>query len=68
VPNRGRSVLIAVMAKQDPRLSLEERYGSHANYVARVRQAAANAVARGFLLQPDADALIAEAEASKVLR
>lgn len=56
------------MAKQDPRLSLEERYGSHASYVARVRQAAANAVARGFLLQPDADALIAEAEASKVLR
>lgn len=56
------------MANRDPRLSLEERYGSHANYVARVRQAAANAVARGFLLQPDADALIAEAEASKVLR
>jgi len=56
------------MANHDPRLSLEERYGSHAYYVARVRQAAANAVARGFLLQPDADALIAEAEASKVLR
>ena len=56
------------MARQDPRLSLEERYGTHANYVARVRQAAANAVARGFLLQPDADALIAEAEASKVLK
>ena len=56
------------IARHDPRLSLEERYGSHANYVARVRQAAAHAVARGFLLQADADALVAEAEASKVLR
>lgn len=56
------------MARQDPRLSLQERYGTHANYVARVRQAAANAVARGILLQPDADALIAEAKDSKVLK
>jgi hypothetical protein len=56
------------MARQNPRLSLQERYGTHANYVARVRQAAANAVARGFLLQPDADALIAEAKDSKVLK
>jgi len=52
----------------DPRLSLEERYGDHAGYVAAVTKAAANAVARGFLLQADADALIAAAAASNVLK
>jgi hypothetical protein len=52
----------------DPRLSLEERYGTHAGYVEAVRRAAANAVARGFLLQADADALIAAADASEVLK
>jgi len=51
----------------DPRLSLEERYGTHANYVTTVRAAAARIVAQGFLLQADADALIAAAEASNVL-
>jgi len=51
----------------DPRLSLEERYGGHAGYVAAVQAAAAKAVAMGFLLQADADALIAQAAASKVL-
>lgn len=56
------------LANRDPRLSLEERYGTHAGYVAAVTQAAANAVARGFLLQEDADALIAEADASEVLK
>jgi hypothetical protein len=55
------------LAKQDPRLSLEERYGTHQGYVEAVRRAAANAVARGFLLQADADALIAQASASRVL-
>lgn len=56
------------LANGDPRLSLEERYGSHDGYVAAVTQAAARAVARGFLLQADADALIAAAQASLVLR
>ena len=56
------------LASGDPRLSLEERYGSHDGYVAAVAQAAARAVARGFLLQADADALIALAQASEVLR
>jgi hypothetical protein len=51
----------------DPRLSLEERYTDHAGYVAAVRAAAANAVAQGFLLQEDADALITAADASAVL-
>jgi hypothetical protein len=55
-------------ASGDPRLSLEERYGDHAGYVAAVKRAAANAMAQGFLLQKDADALIAAAEASSVLK
>ena len=55
------------MATHDPRLSLQERYGDHDGYVAAVRSAAANAVASGFLLQGDADALVAMAQASNVL-
>jgi len=55
-------------ANNDPRLSLEERYTDHAGYVAAVKKAAANAVAQKFLLQKDADALIAAAEGSGVLR
>ncbi len=55
-------------ANGDPRLSLEERYTDHAGYVASVRKAAADAVAQKFLLQKDADALIAAAEASDVLK
>ncbi|HEX4681906.1 MAG TPA: alpha/beta hydrolase domain-containing protein [Gemmatimonadaceae bacterium] len=56
------------VANGDPRPSVEERYRDHAGYVQAVRVAAAHAVQRGFLLQRDADALIAEAEASDVLR
>lgn len=56
------------VASGDPRLSLEERYGTHAGYVAAVSNAAANAVARGFLLPADAGALIALADASEVLK
>ena len=55
------------MANGDPRLSLEERYGDHAGYVSAVKAAASKAVAAGFLLQPDAEALVKEAEASNVL-
>lgn len=52
----------------DPRPSLEERYGDHAGYVAAVRTAAARLVAAHLLLQADADTLIAQADASSVLR
>jgi hypothetical protein len=55
-------------ANEDPRPSLEERYGSHAGYVAAVEAAAHKAVAEGFLLAVDAKALIAAAEASDVLK
>ncbi len=37
-------------------------------YVAAVRKAADCAMRAGFLLQPDAESLIRQAEASKVLR
>ena len=56
------------VAANDPRLSLEERYGSHDGYVAAVEAAAKNAIARGFLLPADAKTLIAEAQASNVLK
>ena len=56
------------LANGDPRLSLEERYKTHAGYVEAVKAAAARAVAQGFLLQPDADSLIKQAAASEVLK
>jgi len=55
------------LANGDPRLSLEERYGNHGGYVSAVKIAASKAVAGGFLLQADADALVKQAEASNVL-
>jgi Alpha/beta hydrolase domain len=38
------------MANKDPRLSLEERYKTHAGYVAAVKAAADNATCRGYML------------------
>jgi hypothetical protein len=55
------------MANGDPRLSLEERYKTHEGYVEAVRAAAAKAVTAKFLLQEDADKLVAAAAASNVL-
>ena len=55
------------MANGDPRPSLEERYKTHEGYVEAVKAAAAKAVAEAFLLQADADRLIAAASASNVL-
>lgn len=55
-------------ANNDPRLSLQERYGSHDGYVQVVRKAAARAQEQGFLLPADAAALIRAAEESAVLR
>ncbi len=52
------------LAAGDPRLSLEERYVNHEGYVARVKAAAARAVAERFLLQDDADRIVAQAEKS----
>ena len=52
----------------DPRPSLEERYMNHDGYVAAVRVAAVKAVGERFLLKEDAEGLIAQAAASKVLQ
>ncbi len=54
-------------ASNDPRPSLQARYGSHEGYVAAVQKAADNAVAQGFLLPVDATALVKAAQASAVL-
>ena len=54
------------LAAGDPRLSLEERYRTHAGYVAAVTAAANNAFNQGYLLAADRDALIAQAVASDV--
>ncbi len=52
----------------DPRPSIEERYGSHDGYVAAVRAAAARLVKQGYLLQADADRLIAQAQNGGILK
>ena len=52
----------------DPRLSLEERYGDHAGFVAAVRRATDESIARRILLPEDAEVLIRMAEESDVLR
>ena len=62
---RTRAVRVA---SGDPRLSLEERYGSHDGYVRAVRAAAGELVAERLLLEQDAERLIREAELSDVLK
>jgi hypothetical protein len=49
-------------ASGDPRLSLEERYGSRAAYVAKVKAAADALVAERLLLPSDAAAFVSAAE------
>ena len=56
------------VASGDPRSSLEERYGTHDAYVAKVKASAATLVARRLLLPEDADRIVAEAQASSILR
>ena len=56
------------LASGDPRLSLEERYGTHEAYVARVLEAAQRMVAQRLLLQADADRIVREAQDSAVLK
>jgi Alpha/beta hydrolase domain len=55
------------LASGDPRLSLTERYGTQAGYVAAVTAAANDLVARRFMLQADATAAIAAATANVIL-
>jgi hypothetical protein len=55
------------MANGDPRRSVEERYGSQEGYNCLVTRIANEEVRKRFLLQEDADRLIAQAAASNVL-
>lgn len=55
------------LAANDPRPSLEERYQDHRGFVQRVREAVKRQAAAGWLLPDDAERLIKEADASKVL-
>lgn len=54
-------------ASGDPRLSLEERYGTHDGYVKAVTAAANSLVQDGLLLRHDADTMIAQAQKSDIL-
>jgi hypothetical protein len=56
------------IANRDPRLSIEERYGTRDGYVAVVRKAAEQAVNDRFLLPDDAARILRAAEASTVLQ
>jgi len=56
------------LAVGDPRLSLEERYASHAGYVQAVASAARKLEKRRLLLEQDVQRYIDAAEASDVLR
>jgi hypothetical protein len=55
-------------AAEDPRPSLEERYGDHAGFVARVREVVKRQTAAGWLLPDDAERVVDAAERSDVLR
>ncbi len=55
------------LAAGDPRPSLEELYGDHVGYVARVAAAARNLLAQRLMLQEDVDRTIQEADDSDVL-
>jgi len=56
------------LASGDPRLSVEERYRSHEEYVAAVSKAASALQREGLLLDHDAEAMIKQAKASDILR
>ncbi|WP_158322731.1 alpha/beta hydrolase domain-containing protein [Acidisphaera rubrifaciens] len=62
-----QETIAAQQAADDPRPSLEQRYGTHAGYVCAVTRAAAEAVERRFLLPADAQTLITDAAGSNVL-
>jgi hypothetical protein len=64
----GKSIICSLFGSSVPLSSptLHALYPSHAAYVAKVKASAAAAVAAGFLLQPDADAIVQQAEAANV--
>jgi hypothetical protein len=56
------------MASHDPRLSLEERYPTHQDYVNAVKRAADDMVRQRLLLPADASDIVRAAEESSVRR
>lgn len=56
------------MASGDPQLSLEERYGIHDAYVARVRATAEKLVSERLLLPDDRDRIVKQAGEGDVLK
>jgi hypothetical protein len=50
-------------ARQDPRLSVSERYASRESYLMRIREAAAALVKERYLLQQDVEPAVARAAA-----
>jgi hypothetical protein len=58
----------ARIAAGDPRPSLEERYPSSADYVQAVRTAASRLVRERMMLEEDASAMVAAAEADRLAR
>lgn len=50
-------------ARQDPRLSIEERYAGRDDYLGRIRTAAAELIKGGYLLQEDLDDVVSRATA-----
>lgn len=54
------------LASGDPRLSLEERYPSHQDYVSKVSRAAHKLAERRLMLQEDVDRVVADAQASSI--
>ena len=55
-------------AKNDPRRSLEERYGSHANYVARYQEAVQRLVKERLLLPQDGERYMARVRSDEVAK
>jgi hypothetical protein len=62
------STKAARLAAGDPRLSLEERYGTHDGYVTAVARAADKLEQQRLLLRADVQAYIEQARTSQVLR
>ena len=55
-------------AKGDPRPSLEERYGSHANYLGRLEAAVQALVKERFLLAEDAERYVKAGKEDAVVK
>jgi hypothetical protein len=64
----GKSVICSLFGSRTPfsAATLKQLYPTHADYVTKVEASAAAAVKAGFLLQPDADEIVQQAQAAPV--